>query len=153
MKFSQILVLLMFLTGCNAATKAVKDERKQWGFNNWKNDFKDRAFCLCLLEGYDNNEVTNFLLEKDKSFYNGVGQAIFDPVLKPIIQEEVEKIKRDSIESINHEAEGAAGKRVINHCLQFYKSKRLNSIAKSQVPKWRSIKNIEAIVTKEVPTY
>lgn len=153
MRFISTLILSILLFGCSQQNKIIRKERKSWGFNNWKNEFKERAFCLCLLEGYDDENTKKFILQNDKSYYNGVGIAIFDPILKPIIQKEVNLMKKDSLESIGKVPEHITGKRIFNHCLNFYKSKKLDSITKMEIPKWKMIKNIQEEVWKEIPTY
>ncbi|HEV8272922.1 MAG TPA: hypothetical protein VGQ04_16535 [Chitinophagaceae bacterium] len=147
------LLFCLFIASCSSQHKAIKKEREAWGFKNWKTEFKDRALCLCLLEGYENSDVQKFIVQNDKSYYSGIGIAIFDPTLKPIIRQEVEKIKQDSINSIHTAPEAAVGKKIFSHCLNFYKSKRLDSITKKEVLKWKKIKNIEEEVLKYVPTY
>ncbi len=108
---------------------------------------------MCLLEGYENKEIKNYILKNDKSYYSGIGIAIFDPTLKPIIQKEVAKIKHDSIESVERVPEHLVGKRIFGHCMEFYKSERLDSIVKKEIPKWNEIKDIQAEVWKYIPTY
>ncbi|MFC6876499.1 hypothetical protein ACFQZF_07365 [Flavobacterium myungsuense] len=153
MKVISTLLLSILLISCSQHKQLIREERKLWGFNNWKNDFKDRAFCQCLLEGYNDRNVKKFILKNDKSYYDGIGIAIFDPTLIPIIQKEVTQIKKDSLESVEKVPEHIVGKRIFNHCLNFYKSKKLDSITKSEIHKWKKIKKIQDEVWKEVPTY
>ena len=141
------------ITSCSQQQKFVKQERKSWNYKSWKDDFKDRAFCLCLLEGYENKDIKEFILKNDKSYFSGIAPPIFDPVLNPIIQREIEEMKKDSLESIEKVSEGKAGKMIFNHCLEFYKSQRLDSLTKRQIPKWRRIENISEQVSKYNPTY
>ena len=152
----RVLLFLYFvvaITSCSAQKKSLREERRSWGFKNWEKEFKERAFCQCLLQGYENNDVQKFIVQNDKSYYSGIGIAIFDPALKPIIQQEGEQIKKDSIASIQNVGEAAVGKRIFSHCLNFYKSKRLDSITKKEVPKWKKLRNIGEEVQKYIPTY
>lgn len=153
MRKLKILVLLLIISACNQPNSELMEQRKSWGFDNWESDFKERALCLCLLEGYENEEIKNYILKHDKSYFNGIGIAIFDPTLKPIIQTEVAKIKQDSIESVERVPEHFVGKRIFSHCMEFYKSERLDSIVKKEIPKWNEIKDIQAEVVKRLPTF
>ena len=153
MGIRKILVLLLFISACNQSNIELTEQRKSWGFDNWESDFKERALCLCLLKGYENEEIKSYILKHDKSYFSGIGIAIFDPTLKPIIQKEVAKIKQDSIESVQNVPEKLVGKRIFSHCIEFYKSERLDSIVKKEIPKWNEIKDIQAEVWKHIPTY
>ena len=148
-----ILLFCFLIASCSSLHKAIKEERRSWRFKNWKTEFKERAFCVCLLEGYENKDVQKYIIQNDKSYYSGIGIAIFDPALIPIIQKEIEQIKKDSVSSIERVGEAAVGKRIFAHCLNFYKSKRLDSITKKEIPKWKKIKNIGEEVYQYVPTY
>lgn len=108
---------------------------------------------MCLLEGYEDKNIKNQILKIDLSYYSGIGTAIFDPALKPVIKKEINRMKKDSVESIGRIADHAVGKRIFNHCLNFYKSKRLADLTKSESRKWRNIENISEIVSKEMPAY
>ncbi|QXP78832.1 MULTISPECIES: hypothetical protein [Winogradskyella] len=153
MRIYKILIFILLISGCNQPNSELMEQRKSWGFDNWESEFKERALCLCLLEGYENEEIKNYILKNDKSYYNGIGIAIFDPTLKQIIRKEVAKIKQDSIQSVERVPEHLVGKRIFSHCMEFYKSERLDSIVKKEIPKWNEIKNIQAEVWKHIPTY
>ena len=153
MRISLLLFFVVAIISCSTQNKSLREERRSWGFKNWKKEFKERAFCVCLLKGYENNDVQKFIVQNDKTYYSGIGIAIFDPALKPIIQQEVEQMKKDSVASIEKVGEAAVGKRIFSHCLNFYKSKRLDSIARKEVPKWKKLRNIDEEVFKYIPTY
>ncbi len=153
MRLYKTLIFILLISACNQPNSELMEQRKSWGFDNWESEFKERALCLCLLEGYENEEIKNYILKNDKSYYSGIGIAIFDPTLKPIIRKEVAKIKQDSIESVERVPEHLVGKRIFGHCMEFYKSERLDSIVKKEIPKWNEIKDIQAEVWKHIPTY
>jgi molybdopterin-guanine dinucleotide biosynthesis protein len=153
MKIFKILILILLISACNQTNVELKEQRKSWDFDHWKSKFKDRALCICLLEGYENEEIKKFILKTDKSYYSGIGIAIFDPTLKPIIAKEVAKIKQDSINLIKRVPEHLVGKKIFSHCIEFYKSERLDSIIKKEIPKWNEVKNIQAEVWKYVTSY
>lgn len=148
-----IFICVLFIYSCNPKYSELIEKRKSWGFDNWDSKFKDRALCLCLVEGYENKKIKNYIKNNDKSYYSGIGIAIFDPTLKPIIKREVEKIRQDSIESVKRYPEHLRGKRIFEHCMEFYKSERLDSILKKEIPKWKKITDLEAEIWKYIPTY
>jgi hypothetical protein len=153
MKSFILIILLFFSFASNGQKAALKTERQAWGFKDWQKQFKDRAFCLCLLEGYQNQNVKNFILENDKSYYDPIGIAIFDTTLKQFISKEVEKINTRAKLSSQTVSEAAAGKRIFSHCLEFYKSKRLDSLTKQTAPSWKNINNIQEKIEKSVPAF
>ncbi|MBB4804877.1 putative iron-regulated protein [Chryseobacterium defluvii] len=150
----KFLLCVFILSSCSIS-KELRDERKSWNFNRWEKEYKDRAFCLCVLKGYENKEIEKILWEKDRSFYNPLGRAIFDKSLKPVIDNEIEKIRLDSINSTYPEdLKGIYQKKqVFNHCLKFYNSKELDKLAKKERENWKKIPNILDEVHKEIPTY
>ena len=153
MRIFKVLIFILIISACNQSKSELIEERKSWEFDKWESKFKDRALCLCLLEGYENEEIKSYILKNDKSYYDGIGIAIFDPTLKPIIQKEIAQIRQDSIESIKNVPEHLVGKRIFNHCMEFYKSEKLDSILKKEIPKWNEINNIQSEVWKHIPTY
>jgi hypothetical protein len=152
-----LVVLTALITISCSSNKELREERKEWNFKNWDKKFKDRAFCLCQLKGYENKNLENNLLKNDKSYYNILGIAIFDEVLDPLINKEIEKIRLDSIGSIGHypdDLKPLLQKRtVINHCLEFYTSKRLDSLTKMQKKDWKKISNILDKIHHKIPTF
>ena len=152
-KLINLFILTILICSCSQQQQLIRKEHKSWGFKNWKNEFKERAFCNCLIEGYENNDIKNYIVKYDKTYYSGIGIAIFDPALKPIIKNEVLQMRNDSIESTTKVPEHLVGKRVFEHCLEFYKSKRLDSITKRQMTEWKKIKNLEEKIWEYIPTY
>ncbi|OWK96999.1 hypothetical protein AP75_13550 [Kaistella haifensis DSM 19056] len=140
-----------------SVSKELRKERKDWDFKNWEQEYKDRAFCLCISNGYENKELEKLLIRYDRSLYNPLGRAIFDKSLVPIIKNEIVKIRIDSINSIGKypdDLKTIYNKReVLSHCINFYKSEMLDSLAKSQKKNWIKINNILGEIHKEVPTY
>ncbi|WP_299177606.1 hypothetical protein [uncultured Chryseobacterium sp.] len=152
----KFLIALFILSSCSMS-KELKNERQKWNFNHWENEYKDRAFCLCILKGYEDKKIEKIFLEKDRSFYNPLGIAIFDKSLKPIIDNEIKKIRQDSINSLNKYPEDLKGiyekRQVLAHCLKFYTSKELDNLAKKEKENWNKIPNILDEIHKEIPTY
>ncbi|MEC3875350.1 hypothetical protein [Chryseobacterium salviniae] len=150
-------ILALFILSSCSVSKELKEERKSWNFNNWENEYKNRAFCLCVLKGFEDKKIENIFWEKDHSFYNPLGIAIFDKSLNPIIDNEVKKIRYDSINSVNQYPEDLKGiyqkRQVFNHCIKFYNSKELDSLSKKERVNWNKIPNILDEIHKEIPTY
>lgn len=150
-------LLVFFILSSCSVSKELKEERKSWNFNNWENEYKNRAFCLCVLKGYEDKKIESLFSEKDRSFYNPLGIAIFDKSLNPIIEDEVKKIRYDSVNSINQYPEDLKGiyqkRQVFNHCIKFYNSKELDGLSKKERVSWNKIPNILDEIHKEIPTY
>ena len=137
--------------------KELRKERKDWNFKNWKQEYKDRALCLCITQGYENKELKKTFIKYDRSLYNPLGIAIFDKSLIPIINKESIKIRTDSINSLGKYPEDLKtvyNKRaVLTHCINFYNSKMLDTLANSQKKYCLKIDNILDEIHKEIPTY
>jgi hypothetical protein len=54
-KFSSFLFIAL-LFACST-TIELKQERQEWDFKNWNKQFKERAFCLCQLKGFENKNL------------------------------------------------------------------------------------------------
>ncbi|MFD2892794.1 hypothetical protein ACFS5J_12305 [Flavobacterium chuncheonense] len=154
--FVPFCLCFIFFNSCTIS-KTLKEERKQWNFKNWDVEFKERAFCLCVLKGYENPKLEKSLWENDKTFYNPTGIAIFDKTLEPIIEKEIKKIKLDSINSLGHYPDDLKPlyqkRKVLEHCLAFYNSSELNEITKNEKRSWNKISNIMSEIHKSIPTY
>lgn len=139
------------ILGCNFKKSKITEQREKWEFNKWKEQFKDSAFCKCLLAGYGKKEVVDFIHEKDKSYYDLISIAIFETAIDSVLKKEVSIMKSDSILSLKNVVEGGAGKKVFSHYLAFYKSNKLNAIVEAESVKWDTITNIDSIVHKKIP--
>lgn len=145
----QLFIIGIILISCNSLnTKGKKQYVK-----NFKKDFKKAAFCHCILYGYNNKKVTSFMTEVDKSFYSPVIGSIFSEELNEIAINEYNLIRKDSLFSIETTSEANAGKKVINHCLAFYESKKLDSLTNIQYKRWKNIKNIDSLTEVKNPAY
>lgn len=154
--FAALIFGLQILFSCSI-TKELREERKEWNYKNWDQEFKERAFCLCQLKSFENIELERILWKNDKSYYDPLGIAIFDEVLEPLIIKETKSVRLDSINSIGRypdDLKSLLQKRAVaNHCLEFYNSKRLDSLAKKQNKYWSSIPNIMDKIHSKIPTY
>lgn len=130
---------------------SVTDSRKY--VKNFKKDFKFNAYCSCLLEGYGNKSITSQMMLVDKSFYSPIINSIFSDELKKIGVEEAKIMTKDSINSINIVSEALAGKKVQLHCLNFYSSKKLDSITNVNYKQWKDLKNIDSIISIKNPAF
>ncbi|MGH2666581.1 MAG: hypothetical protein ACRDEC_12285 [Flavobacterium sp.] len=119
---------------------------------DFKSEFKLQAYCHCITEGYGKKTSSSMTL-KDKSFYSPVVSSIFFDELKKIGYEENRIMKLDSLHSIQVVSEATAGKKIISHCLQFYHSKKLDSLTNINYKKWKNIKNIDSIIVSKNPAY
>ncbi len=153
--------LLVFFTccllcSCNVS-KELRNERKEWEYKIWGKKFKDRALCLCILKGMNNKSIEDSILKYDKSLYSPLAIAIFDDTLKSLIDEEIITIQKDSINSIGKFPADLSsllqGKKVLNHCINFYNSNRLNALTKIEKQKWSKINSIIEKVWEKIPSY
>lgn len=147
--YYQLFLIAFIIYSCNSLNINEKIKYTK----NFKEEFKKTAFCHCMLYGYNNKKATSYIAEMDKSFYSPVIGSIFSEDLKKIAINEYNLIKKDSLASIETTSEINAGKKVINHCLNFYKSKKLDSITNIQYKKWKSIKNIDSLMEIKNPAF
>ena len=156
--FLIILVELILLTttGCGVS-KELREERRDWNFTNWKEDFKDRTLCLCVLQGLNNKGIQDSIRKYDKSFYNPLAIAIFDSAINELLTKEVRQIQNDSVKSIGRYPKDISslleGKRVMNHCIELYRSNRLDSLINIEKKGWEKIPNIMDKIHEKLPTY
>ncbi len=145
-KLAFLFVLLLF-SSCSAFYKNKK------GLKNFKDEFKLQAYCSCVISGYDNKNLASKMVSLDKSFYNPIINSVFSKEIIAIGIEEGKIMKLDSINSIQKLSEGKSGKNVLKHCLEFYSSKKLDSIAKIKFKEWKNIKNLDSIIQKNNPAF
>ena len=93
------------------------------------------------------------MVKVDKSFFSPYINSIYSKDLFEIGVKEAIIIKNDSLNSVKVVSEASAGKKVIIHCLNFYKSKRLDSITKIKFKQWKKIKNLDTIMANKYPAY
>ncbi|MDP5201335.1 hypothetical protein [Flavobacterium sp. DG2-3] len=146
MKTICLLLSSLLLMSCN-----VTHNKKHT--QNFKKDFKFDAYCSCLLEGYGNKNLTSQMTLIDKSFYSPVINSVLYDELREIGIEEAKIMKKDSIKSITIASEALTGKKIQLHCLNFYNSKKLDSITKVNYRKWKNIKNIDSIINAKNPGF
>lgn len=153
MKKLFLYISFVIFFGCNTKNSIIQQQRTNWDYKNWKQNFKDRTLCICLLKGYEDNEVVKSIYKIDKSFYNPIALSIFDEKIDTILQKEILIMKSDSLNSLDKLSESKAGKTVFEHCIKFYKSKTLDSIVNIESKKWKKIKNIDSIIAKKMPAF
>lgn len=147
---------ILSVTGCGVS-KELREERKGWKFMNWEQDFKDRTLSLCLLQGLNNKGIQDSIIKYDKSFYNPLAIAIFDSTINELLRKEVKQIQADSTNSIGRYPADISslleGKRVMHHCIELYRSKRLDSVVKVEKKNWKKIPNILDKIHDKIPTF
>jgi|GEM_PF-1341492 len=152
--FSTIISLTLIRCG---VSKELREERKAWRFSNWEQEFKDRTLCLCILQSINNKSIQDSIVKYDKSFYNPLGIAIFDSNINELLKSEIRQIQIDSANSIGRYPKDMRslleGKRVMNHCTELYKSKRLDSIVNIEKRNWKRIANIMDKIHDKIPSY
>lgn len=146
----------MVLISCSVP-KELRKERADADFKNWDKHFKDRAFCLCQLHGFNNSTMDSLLQQYDRSYYNVIAISFFDEALAPQIAKEVEAMRLDSIDVVGRIPTDILPhyqkRKVAQHCLAFYNSKRLDRLTQRQKEYWNSIPSIIGGIWQKFPTY
>lgn len=147
---------ILLITGCGVSQE-LREERKAWTFSNWEQEFKDRTLCLCVLQGMNNRSIQDSIMKYDKSFYNPLAIAVFDSAITKLLKKEIEQIQTDSTLSIGRYPADISslleGKRVMNHCSELYRSKRLDSVVNVEKKSWKQITNIMDKIHNKIPTF
>jgi hypothetical protein len=144
-----LFIFLVVLITFSCTNKTINQRKNKFYINY----FKDKVLCECIIAGLNDKEIRDKFLSEDKSFNDRVVYYLFDSLSKEIIKPTIEKIRLDSIESEEILGEGSAGKNVFNECLKFYKSKKLDSIAKTNNKKWIKINNLDSLIDKKYPIF
>ena len=124
MKKIFILVVFSFY---NCAS--VKNEKNENEVDFRLKSFKGSFLVSCLREGFKDSKFDE-LIEKDNSYaadfpFGVKGYKTIDSLAKDVVLE----IKNDSIKSVGKVAEESAGLKVLEKCVCYYESKKLDSIA------------------------
>ena len=143
------------LTLCTFLIISCASNKKSIYLKKYELQFKEISFCECIYNGY--NDMDNQLAKKmkliDKSFNKRIVYALSGDIISNIVKKEAQKMKKDSLNSISTVAEFSAGKKVIHHCIRFYKSKILDSTARLEYKRLKKIKNIDSIIMEKLPDY
>lgn len=150
------VITALIISGCGISIE-LRQERNNWKFSNWEQDFKDRTLCMCVLQGLNNKNFQDSIIKYDKSFYNPLAIAIFDSSINELLKKEVKQIQIDSVKSIGRFPTDISslleGKSVFNHCTELYRSKRLDSLAKAEKKNWKQIPSIIDKIQGKIPTF
>jgi hypothetical protein len=138
-------------------SQELRKERKDWQFSNWEQAFKDRTLCLCILQGLNNKSIQDSIIEYDKSFYNPLAIAVFDSKINALLKSEIKQIQLDSTSSAGRYPTDISnlleGKAVMTHCIELYRSNRLDSLVRIEKKRWKQIPNILDKIHEKIPTY
>lgn len=122
------LSLLLLLILCSCSSSRNNDNAYK---EIYLSDFKIKYLEACLIHGYKDNKAIKKLIVQD---INGFGVPILGKaydLVDSLTLQSVKQIEKDSIDREGKVAEGGNGKKVLKHCLCFYNSKWLDSIAKT----------------------
>ncbi|WP_299515476.1 hypothetical protein [Mucilaginibacter sp.] len=153
MKTSKVLafiLLTIIINGCGVR-RSEPGNFKQLSQKKWQQEFKKNVLCNCVLLGMNDKNITQQFYKKDKSFYNEINIVLHDEILS-VLSPVINQIKSDSIMSISTVSEGAAGKTVFNHCLDYYNSKKLDSISKVKSKMWLKM-NVDSLMQVKAPAF
>ncbi|UKB77933.1 hypothetical protein [Chryseobacterium sp. MEBOG07] len=146
MKKIAILISGYFLVSCTVNKSSFKEELTV-------QHFKDRTLQKCLLKGYENKDLVNRIYDIDKTLYDPVAIALFDDEIDAVLASKINKMKKDSLESIGKISEAKAGKIVFGNCLSFYKSKELDRFATKQINKYIKVKDVDSLILSKNPSF
>lgn len=122
------LSLLLLLVLCSCSSTRNNDTAYK---EIYLSDFKIKYLEKCLIHGYKDNESLKKLIADDM---NGFAEPILGTaygLVDSLALQSVKQIEKDSINREGKVAEGGNGKKVLKHCLCYYNSKWLDSIAKA----------------------
>lgn len=146
------LIAAIFIVACTE-NQNKENSLDKWGYKHWGQDFKNKVLCDCILAGLNDKAISNEILLKDRSFSSPINYILFDSLSREVIKPIVLQMKKDSLASTSTVSEAAAGKKIFKSCLDFYNSKKLDSITKAQESLWSKINNIDSLISKKVPAY
>lgn len=152
MKYKILFILLLVvLYSCNSAKDHIRLKNTTWDRRYTKQDFKDYVFCECLLAGLGDESIREKFEMTDKTFYSPVHAVLFDSISKVIVKPVILSMKVDSAESVGRVSEATEHKKnVFGNCMNFYKSKELDSIARVSIKRWARIKDFESFIGTKI---
>ncbi|RQO35260.1 hypothetical protein DBR39_20095 [Chryseobacterium sp. KBW03] len=146
MKKLTITITGCFLVSCTVNKSNFKEELTV-------QNFKDRTLQKCLLKGYENKDLVNRIYDIDKTLYDPVAIALFDDEIDAFLVSKINKMKKDSMESIGKVSEAKAGKIVFGNCLYVYKSKELDNFATKHINKYKKVKDLDSLILSKNPSF
>lgn len=146
----KILYIIILLITCSCSTN-----KNKMRYNKFDEKFKEYSFCLCTFYGYSdvNKNLAKQMNTIDKSNSRFMYAIIEERSLEFLLNKERNKMKKDSLISIKTTSEASAGKKILTNCLNFYKSKSLDSLSKIQYKRFKNIKNIDSLIQTKLPDY
>lgn len=131
----------------------IAEQRKMWEYDQWPQMFKDRALCLCLLQGYP-PAAAEQIKRADRSYYDAVGFTFFDSTIHELLKKEMADMKADSARSHTSLPEPRGGKKdIFGRCMEFYRSNRLEQAMQTARRRWEQVTDILGEIHKVIPTY
>jgi hypothetical protein len=124
------VILLLSINSCSTQHKSVSARQYKKNFGSaFVERFKTLSFCRCV--EYGNNSARSLQAEDASCRYPDYLYGVAG-VIDSLGLIESKKIKADSTDRSGRVAEGMEGRRVIGKCLEFYKGKELDAIARSR---------------------
>ncbi|MGV3459115.1 MAG: hypothetical protein ACO1N9_01545 [Flavobacterium sp.] len=127
MKKQAALLILVFLTGCASKQDIAKRNYEKNLRDATIHFFKIQSFCSCYKFSFKQNDITMLMAQEDL-------MGSFDMLQNPDILKTIDSLGRTEAEKIKPSdyADFEGKKRITMSCLEFYNSKRLDSIAKTK---------------------
>lgn len=131
----------------------IQEQRKTWAYDQWPQQFIDRALCLCMLAGYPDS-VASRIRQTDRYYADPVAVSFFDSTLQVLLVPEIQAIRDEAERSRLRLAEGRGGKPdIAGHCLEFYRSARLQQALRTARRRWEQVTDIQGEIQRVIPTY
>jgi len=118
---------------------------------DWKNRFKNLILCNCVLTGLADSTVRMKFLTMDKSFYDPINMVMEKDIQEALVPV-ISAMKKDSVASLTTVGEGAQGKSVFNHCIKYFRSNEMDSLANIKFIQWQHT-NIDSVMAIKFPSY
>lgn len=152
-KSSFFIFMIVAAIGCDQTSKNHIQQINRFTEDDaqWKSKFKDLVMCHCVLAGIDDRNARNKIMETDKTLYDPVDFLLEDSIKKILIPV-IYKIKQDSVISLTTVGEGAQGKHIFSTCLQYYRSKALDSATKMALQSWKRL-NVDSLMAVKATAY
>ncbi|HFA50307.1 MAG TPA: hypothetical protein ENJ95_14945 [Bacteroidetes bacterium] len=141
MKYVFLISILFFSFSCNRNIVKKDQLENNPSYEFWVNDFKETVFVQCLKRGYNDSDIYNEFINEETNIQDFPLGIVTYRFIDSLAENIRYKIYVDSIGFYNKWIknnndflhDGLTGKRTIHHCLEYYRSEELDSIAKAHI--------------------
>jgi hypothetical protein len=134
-KYYCVLMIFLLFSSC-------KPEKKPDRFSQ---PFRDRFVCECIMKGLDSFGLDPKV--QALSYSDWEAWVLFDTTINQMIPDALRLIYYDSLGKVGRVAENGQGYDVYKVCLDYSRSKKMDSVISERKKFWDTIKNIEQYVS------